>query len=136
MFGGGLFPPSELAGLRNTAALIGLSLAARVGAFDPTMPDSGQLVTGVPGPGQIGIPPTWGRGRNNWRFDDIFTLDVTVNASGDAAPVGGANAGPDIYVVTVDPTPDGNLVWNFHNRGASPSGDLFIKLRCDHSLVR
>jgi hypothetical protein len=135
VFAGAIAPAPPTVGLRNTAAIIGLMLGPRVGAPNPAAADTGILTTAAPAVNESPLPAIFGRGRGKWRPEDLFALDITVSAAGDAPLVGGANAGPDVYVV-IGSIINGDIYFTFHNRGASGSGVLFIKMRYDHSLVR
>lgn len=135
MFGGApnvIFGPEF--GLKNAFALSDATLDARVGAPDPANADTGQLTTGEPDVNQLGIPVTWGRGRDNWRELDLALLHPFLTAMADAPLVGGANAGPDIYLVS-GAIVNGNLILTFHNRGAAGSM-IFFRITYEISLVR
>jgi hypothetical protein len=124
------------AGLKNQFLFVG-SLAGRIAPPNPPNADTGQLVTGpAANANQFEIPTGWGRGRGNWRQADLFHLTVAfINSAADAVPVGGANTGPDVYLVSVA-VAGNNLLFTFHNRGVGPTDACSIKLIYEHSMVR
>jgi hypothetical protein len=91
-----------------TLPLFGLVLGANVDGPDPINEDTGEFTTGVPGPCQIGMTMSFGKGRGKWIEADIDTLQVALGGRGPAAA-------ENITIQTR--FENGDLVFVVHNQG-------------------
>ena len=140
-FGGALTQRRQCAAARgpfiNYIRLEGLTLAARVGAFDITAADSGRLSTdqavianqtafGAPFAYSATRTVAFGRGEGLWLAGDNFGVVVVVHDPSDAA-LGMAAEGPHVHVSSVA-IAAGDLQINLHNRGGIVTGALDISV--------
>jgi len=143
------FAPVQESGRGNLILnLLTATLAANVGAFDPTgaAADSGLMnsnngaIDAVPA-NTTSIPVGFGPGEDNWAQQDVDALEVLLNDAG--ALASGLSFAPPILVANVAPLPPGstltnaNVVIGIHNRGAAAAGPITgSKLKATHSLVK
>lgn len=123
------------------------TLAANVGAFDPTgaAADSGLIssnngaIDPVPA-NTTSLPAGFGPGEDNWSQEDADALEVLLN---DAGALASALSYSVTLVANVNPLPPGvsktnsNVVIGVHNRGAAAAGPIDgTKIKATHSLVK
>lgn len=106
--------PNTATGARNqVVSVTGLTLAARIGAPDPTAADTGVLVTGTAAANQNALPATFGPTAGTWTQADVDNLWVEIDDSDDTA-----DATASQLNVASRSLSSGNLVLTIHNRGA------------------
>ena len=144
--------------------VLGIGLAARLGAFDPTAAaaDSGVFTTADPTATNFhGLPRNFGPGRGRWTPTDLMRLSIDIYDPADgAAPSPSIHValmraenlvdvnnsfqidfvpGLTIAVVGAGPPRFGDLLIGIHNRGAVASGDeanagFSVRIAYDHSI--
>lgn len=125
-------PAAARGSLKNRVVLTGVTLAARVGNFDPTgaAADSALLSTDqAVVVNQQALPASFGFGPGGYVAGDEAL--ITVEADGD----NGAAILPDVYVASIA-VAAGNLQIGLHNRGAGVSGNLRVVIEQNHSITQ
>jgi len=121
---------------RNFIRIDGLTLDPWDGSpIDPAFPFCGELTTAVPGPNQLGLPPTFGRGRGRWRPGDERLVEETVELIFDPADISGFAVAAG---VTTFPTIlDGDLVCRRTNpiSDPGPARPVRLYLRYNHTGI-
>jgi len=116
---------------RNLYEATGLTLAANVGAYDPTgvAADSGLLSTAAAPPaGAVALPATFGPGQGNWTAADVAALDARVEDSAVTADARGAIAQKALV--------GSDLQIGVHSLEAGLLGALRVRLDAEHTATR
>lgn len=125
---------------QKSMQLIGLTLAAFVGAPDIAAADTGELVTATAVANQNQIPTTFGKGPGNWLSGDESLVRVHAFDMGSATQ-GVSGQVPYPHPVAQGGLPvafvvGGNLSILLHNKGLQACGALVVYLEYKHSIVR
>jgi len=123
--------PNVTVSTRNYYEVLGLTLGANVGAFDPTgvAADSGLLSTAAAPPvGAIALPTTFGPGQGNWTAADVAMVwgalfDGSVVANVRIAPVWRQLVGGDLLV-------------GVHSLEAGAPAAIGLRLTSVHTVIR
>ena len=121
-------PNSSLSAKNGLCTISGLSIAAFVGAPDPTgaAADSGVFVSGVPAVNQNALPANFGPGAGHWDAAWLQALEAQVVNPDPASLVLGSSV--ELAIKTLVGS---DIVLTFHNRGAGVSPAMSIDISVD-----